>query len=112
VLLRNSTKEVGSPILPLVVINLCHFKSDPLSYFEETFSRSARWGVQYRTNWGHLILNTRKKPLEGTPEYYRERAAEMLKKAEEAATDTARSSYLQLAASWQQLAQKLEQPSW
>lgn len=53
-----------------------------------------------------------KKPIQGSPGYYRARAAEMLRKAEEAATDDVRSSYLQLAASWQQLAQKLEQPSW
>jgi len=57
-------------------------------------------------------LNDSKPPLEGTPGYYRARAAEMLKLAETAATEDARSSYLQLAASWQQLAQKLEEPSW
>ena len=51
-----------------------------------------------------------KMPLEGTSELYRDRAAEMLKKAEEAASEGARLSFIQLAANWQHLAQALEHP--
>jgi hypothetical protein len=50
--------------------------------------------------------------MEGTPDYYRERAAEMLKEAQEADTDNARNSYLMLATSWDNLAQQIEHPSW
>jgi hypothetical protein len=53
-----------------------------------------------------------KKPVEGSPEYYRARAAEMLKRAEDAASEDARLSFIQLAANWQTLAQTLEEPSW
>jgi hypothetical protein len=60
---------------------------------------------------GQSVAN-RKTPLEGTPEYYRERAAEMLKKSLEAETDNARNSYLMLASSWDNLAQQLEHPNW
>jgi hypothetical protein len=51
-------------------------------------------------------------PPQGAPGYYRERAADMLKKAEEAGTEESRNSYLLLAASWGLLAQKLEHRDW
>jgi hypothetical protein len=57
-------------------------------------------------------LETFKKPVDGSPEYYRARAAEMLKRAEDAASEDARLSFIQLASNWQMLAQTLEEPSW
>jgi hypothetical protein len=52
-----------------------------------------------------------KTALQGTPEHYRARAAEMLKKAQEAETDTARNAFLLLATSWDNLAQHIEHPT-
>jgi hypothetical protein len=49
-------------------------------------------------------------PFASNPSFYRDRAAEMLNMAELAVTEDARSSYLQLAAHWQELAHKLEIP--
>jgi len=57
-------------------------------------------------------VNSQKTPPEGSPEYYRMRAAEMLKRAEAAATEDARLSFIQLASNWQMLAQTLEHPNW
>jgi hypothetical protein len=65
----------------------------------------------FRTILGSSV-GQRKPRLEGTPGYYRERAAEMLKKAQEADTDNARNSYLLLAQGWDNLAQNLERPIW
>ncbi len=48
----------------------------------------------------------------GSPEYYRERARTMLKLADEAASDEARASLIMLAASWEELANQVEHPSW
>ena len=48
----------------------------------------------------------------GSPEYYRERARTMLKLADDAASDEARASLVMLAASWEQLANQIEHPSW
>ena len=48
----------------------------------------------------------------GTPEYYRERARAMLKLADDAASDEARTSLIMLAASWEELAKQLEHPNW
>ena len=52
------------------------------------------------------------KSVINSPDYYRARAAEMLKLAEEATTDEARNTYLQLASNWNSLASKLKNPSW
>jgi len=57
------------------------------------------------------VINA-KRPIEGSPEFYRQRASEMLNKAGEAVSEEARTAYLQLAAYWQQLAQQLEEPNW
>jgi len=97
---------------PLDLINPAALQIDLQSYFYETFSMACALIGARLYQLGTPILNDRKPPLEGSPAYYRARAAEMLKMAEKAVTDDARSSYLQLAASWQQLAQKLEEPSW
>lgn len=43
-------------------------------------------------------------------EFYRERAREMLKLAEKAPDDSLRTSYLHLAASWDNLAAQMEHP--
>lgn len=49
---------------------------------------------------------------EGTPEYYRDRAAQMLKKAEEAGSEEAKNVFLTLAQSWDRMAQQVERPNW
>ena len=61
---------------------------------------------------GDVPLSGSDQPREGTAEYYRFRAAEMLKKAEEAVSENTRLSLIQLAANWQQLANALEHPNW
>jgi len=48
----------------------------------------------------------------GSGDYYRERAQDMLRQAEQAATDEARAQLLKLADQWHRLAQKVEQPNW
>ena len=48
----------------------------------------------------------------GSPDYYRERARTMLKLADEAGTQEARTSLIMLAASWEELANQLEHPHW
>jgi hypothetical protein len=48
----------------------------------------------------------------GSPDYYRERARTMLKLADEAASEEARTSLIVLAASWEELANQLEHPHW
>ena len=48
----------------------------------------------------------------GSAEYYRERARSMLKLADEAANEETRASLIMLAASWEELAQQIEHPSW
>jgi hypothetical protein len=50
--------------------------------------------------------------VETAAEHYRARAAEMLKMAEDSATQEARKLYLQLATNWNSLAEKLDHPSW
>ena len=50
--------------------------------------------------------------MQGSPDYYRERAADMLKRAEAAESEEARSTFLALAASWDRMAQILERPNW
>ena len=67
-------------------------------------------GLYNRTKLGQSVAQ-RKTPLEGTSAHYRERAAEMLKKSQEAETDNARNSYLMLASSWDNLAQQLDHPN-
>jgi hypothetical protein len=42
------------------------------------------------------------------PDYYRQRAAEMLKRAEQMATEEARNTFLELASGWDRMAQLLE----
>jgi hypothetical protein len=48
----------------------------------------------------------------GSPEFYREQAKDMLKKAEEAASEQARAAFLGLAEHWHRLAQQAESPNW
>jgi len=51
-------------------------------------------------------------PLSGPDAaFYRAKAQEMLKRAEQAATDEARSDFLMLAEHWHRLAQSIEQPN-
>lgn len=51
-------------------------------------------------------------PRPGSTEFYRERARESLRQAEQATTDEAKASFLALAEHWQRLAQAVERPSW
>ena len=48
----------------------------------------------------------------GSVEFYRERAGELLKQAEQASSDEARASFLTLAEHWLNLARTIENPSW
>ena len=48
----------------------------------------------------------------GSPDFYRKRAAEMQRLAEQAASSEARLSFLSLANAWGQLAQQVEHPGW
>ena len=48
----------------------------------------------------------------GSAGYYRARARDMLRQAEQAASEDARAQFLKLADQWHRLAQKVEQPSW
>jgi hypothetical protein len=48
----------------------------------------------------------------GTPDFYREQAKDMLRRAEEATSAEARASFLGLAEHWHRLAQQAENPSW
>jgi hypothetical protein len=53
-----------------------------------------------------------KPAIPGTPDFYREQAKEMLRQAEQAASEQARASFLGLADHWYRLAQQAEHPSW
>lgn len=66
------------------------------------------YGVVRKDGFGQVQT----KFIEGTPEYYRERAAEMLKKAQEAGTDEAKTVFRTLAESWDRMAQQVERPNW
>lgn len=48
----------------------------------------------------------------GSVEFYRERARDSLKQAEQASSEEARASFIALAEHWQRLAQSLEKPGW
>ena len=48
----------------------------------------------------------------GSPEFYRAQAAQMLKRADEAATAESRLAFLNLAENWHRLAKQAEEPSW
>ena len=48
----------------------------------------------------------------GSPDYYRERARDMIKQADEAPSDAARSQLLILAGQWERLAETIEHPHW
>lgn len=48
----------------------------------------------------------------GSVEFYRERAGELLKQAEQASSEEARVSFLALAEHWLSLARTIENPSW
>jgi hypothetical protein len=48
----------------------------------------------------------------GSPDYYRERARDMIKQADEAPNDAARSQLLILAGQWERLAETVEHPHW
>ena len=57
-------------------------------------------------------LEDKKSALHGSPEYYRNRAADMLKRAEAAESEEARKTFRALAESWDRMAQLLERPNW
>ena len=57
-------------------------------------------------------VEDKKSAVHGSPDYYRERAADMLKRAEAAESEEARNTFLALAASWDRMAQLLERPNW
>ena len=48
----------------------------------------------------------------GSPDYYRAKAAALLKRAEEASSEEVRVSCLNMAAHWHRLAEQAENPSW
>lgn len=48
----------------------------------------------------------------GSVEFYRARARDSLRQAEQATSEEARASFLALAEHWQRLAQSVEKPSW
>jgi hypothetical protein len=48
----------------------------------------------------------------GSPEFYRAQAAQMLRKAGQAATEETRLAFLNLAENWHRLAKQAEEPSW
>ena len=48
----------------------------------------------------------------GSPDYYRERAREMIKQAETAPSGDVRSQLLMLAEQWERLAETVEHPHW
>jgi hypothetical protein len=123
VLLRNPTQVVAGRFgptpppsagrfWPLGNIYLIAIKTDLLSYFQETISKACAFDRTRLYQLGTFPVNSQKTPPEGSPEYYRMRAAEMLKRAEAAATEDARLSFIQLASNWQMLAQTLEHPNW
>jgi hypothetical protein len=58
------------------------------------------------------VQDDSKPAIPGTPDFYREQAKEMLRHAEEAASEQARASFLGLADHWHRLAQQAEHPSW
>jgi len=60
---------------------------------------------------GHPLPNDRP-VIPGSPDYYRAKAAALLKQAEVAASEEARVSFLNLAAYWHRLAEQAENPSW
>ena len=57
-------------------------------------------------------MEDKQSAIAGSPDYYRERAAEMLKQAEDAVSEEARTTFLELAASWDRMAQLVERPNW
>jgi hypothetical protein len=48
----------------------------------------------------------------GSPEFYRAQAAQMLQKADQAASDESRAAFLNLAENWHRLAKQAEEPGW
>ena len=48
----------------------------------------------------------------GSPDYYRERARDMIKQAEGAPSNDVRSQFLILAGQWERLAEIVEHPHW
>ena len=54
----------------------------------------------------------KKPPLEGTPEFYRDRAGVMRSQAEAVQSPEAKAQLLKLAEHWERLAQTVEHPSW
>ena len=57
-------------------------------------------------------MGDKKSALPGSPDYYRERATDMLKRAEAAESEEARNTFRALAESWDRMAQLLERPNW
>ena len=55
---------------------------------------------------------SRERHFAGSPDYYRDRATEMLRKSEEVETEEAKRVFLTLAESWDRMAQLLEHPNW
>jgi hypothetical protein len=56
--------------------------------------------------------HAREADLEGTPEFYREKADSMLKQAQAVQSYEARAELLKLAEQWERLAQIVGHPNW
>jgi hypothetical protein len=50
--------------------------------------------------------------MPGTPAFYRQKCAELLREAETAADEKSRNQFLKLAEQWHHLATIVEEPSW
>ncbi|MBW8708952.1 MAG: hypothetical protein JF627_06760 [Alphaproteobacteria bacterium] len=55
-------------------------------------------------------MSKKQEPAVATSEQYRQRAAEMRDLAEKAKTPDGRQAYLKLAAQWERLARRVEEP--
>ncbi len=54
----------------------------------------------------------KKRVVQGTPEFYRERAEVMRKQAQAVRSPEAKAQLLKLAEHWERLAQTVEHPNW
>jgi len=57
-------------------------------------------------------VSDEKPAISGSPAYYREKAKELLLRAEEAATEEARLAFIALAENWHRLAKQSEETGW
>ncbi|HWU56021.1 MAG TPA: hypothetical protein VN175_11015 [Rhizomicrobium sp.] len=57
-------------------------------------------------------MSDNQQPRPGSVEFYRARAGELLKQAEQATSEETRASFLALAEHWLSLARTIENPSW